>query len=276
VGEFRHLFGRALDDNELCSCGMPFRECGYWAKVLSVAFPTGFDRERIQAAVRAVNRVVAAPRLRWPRLQNGALREDVRIYRQAFTAAFRAVADVSGARVVVDSTKYPVHGLALQHMPELDLRTMLLVRDPRAVAHSWTRHRIRPEVHWEQREMPRHNVIRSAAAWDLSNGLTRWLDRRPNTFRVQRYEDFVAAPISELGQIASFALGVPTPVTPAVFEAQSHTSHTIAGNPIRVGRQQITVRADDAWRDRMSRRAQWAVAVSCLPQLRRYGYPLHA
>jgi hypothetical protein len=208
VGEFRHLFGRALGDNELCSCSKPFRDCPFWGKVLAEAFPDGIDRERTQRAVKRLNRLVMLPYLRWPKLMPPSVQEDARIYREAFERAYAAVAKISRARVVVDSTKYPVHGWFLRTMPTLDLSIMLLVRDPRAVAFSWERRRLRPEVHWEAREMPRYNVVRSALAWNLSNDITArlaWVSKR--TCRVQRYEDFVADPHGQLAEIASFALG---------------------------------------------------------------------
>ncbi len=109
-----------------------------------------------------MNRVIAAPPVRYPALRPPALREHCRIYGEAFVAAYRAVAAVSGASVVVDSSKYPLHGLFLSTVPDIDLIAMLLVRDPRAVAYSWTRHKPRPEIHWKEQEMPRHGVARSA------------------------------------------------------------------------------------------------------------------
>jgi hypothetical protein len=275
VGEFRHLFGRALGDNELCSCGAPFRECAYWTEVLTVAFPDGYDRKRIHAAVRAINRVVKAPALLHPSLQSASMRQHAAVYRDAFTAAYRAVATVSGASVVVDSTKYPLHGLFLRSVPSLDLSTMLLVRDPRAVAYSWTRHRLRPEVHWEEREMPRYRVSRSAFAWDLSNTLTR-IEMGDRPFRVQRYEDFVERPVEQLGEIASFALGRSVEVDQSLFETQPRVPHTIAGNPVRLGSETVTVRADLAWQEKMPAMKKQAVTVLCLPQMHRYGYRINA
>ena len=78
--------------------------------------------------------------------------------------------------------------------------------DPRAVAYSWQRHRIRPEVHWEKREMPRHDVARSAMAWNVSNTLTEKISNDPKHFRLQRYEDFIDSPLETIEAIASFAL----------------------------------------------------------------------
>lgn len=272
VGEFRHLFGRALGDNELCSCGRPFRDCPFWGAVLHEAFPEGVDRERVQAAVRHINRLVMLPRLRWPRLMTAHDRRAAQLYRETFTAAYRAVAKVAGASVVVDSTKYPLHGWLLSSIPALDLNTMLLVRDPRAVAFSWTRRRPRPEVHWEKREMPRWNVVRSAWAWNLSNDITAALQPpRSEHYRLQRYEDFVADPGTELAIIASFALGKPTKLPPELFSKQPRMPHTIAGNPVRIGSEQVRVRDDDEWKG-MPWYKRWAVSLCCRAGMRRYGY----
>lgn len=274
VGEFRHLFGRALGDDELCSCGVPFGDCPFWREVVATAFPDGYDRRRIQEAVEAFNRVVALPRIERPALRRRLTREQARTYRQGFVAAYGAVAAVSGASVIVDSTKYPMHGLFLGTLPELDLAGLLLVRDPRAVAHSWQRRRLRPEVHWEEREMPRHSVVRSALAWNLSNRLTERLRGSVSEFRVQRYEDFVASPASQLRELASFVAGEPTDVGPEVFGPPSQVSHTIAGNPVRLGGGAVEITPDERWRNEMPRSKQVLVSALCTPRMRRYGYPL--
>jgi hypothetical protein len=273
VGEFRHLFGRALGDNELCSCGVPFRDCPFWNKVLAEAFSDGIDRGRIQHAVKRFNRLAMLPCLRWPALMSAFMREDAQLYRDAFERAYAAVANISGANVVVDSTKYPMHGWFLRTLPSVNLSIMLLVRDPRAVAFSWTRRRVRPEVHWEKREMPRYNVLRSALAWNLSNDLTAALRTRTLQYRVQRYEDFVADPPGELAAITSFALGSKVPLPKQLFEKQPHVPHTIAGNPVRIGSETVRVREDAEWKT-MPAYKQLAIALLCLPGMLRYKYRL--
>ncbi|HSX30375.1 MAG TPA: sulfotransferase [Candidatus Saccharimonadales bacterium] len=275
VGEFRHLFGRALGDNELCSCTKPFRECDFWSKVLAEAFPDGVDRTQTQRAMKRFNRLVMVPFLRFPSLMTPGMRAEARIYRQAFAAAYAAVAKVSGAKVVVDSTKYPMHGWFIGTMPEIELKTMLLVRDPRAVAFSWERRRLRPEVWWEPREMPRHLAFMSAAAWDIFNALTAHMRFFSKSYRVERYEDFVADPAGELTDIASFALGTTIKLPAKLFEKQPHVPHTIAGNPVRIGSQQVKVKDDDEWRA-MPTYKKLTVNAICLPAMIHYGYPLRS
>lgn len=269
VGEFRHLFGRALGDNELCSCGEPFNECQFWRQVLSAAFPAGFDREEIQRSVEAVNRLATVPALRISRLRSRGMRAHLDRYAAAFHAAYRGVLDVSGGRVVVDSSKYPLHGMALEASQTADLRVMLLVRDPRAVARSWQRKRVRPEVHWEERYMPQHSLVRSALAWSVSNRLTRGIGGRGSNTRTQRYEDFVADPVSQLEEIAEFALDGLTPAAGTSIEA-----HTVAGNPMRLSGKALNIEPDTKWMGEMGSGAQLLVAALCLPGMIRYRYSL--
>jgi hypothetical protein len=192
-------------------------------------------------------------------------------YSETFEAAYRAIAKVSGASVVIDSTKYPVHGWFLQTLKSLNLHAMHLVRDPRAVAYSWERPRVRPEAYWEECEMPRRTIVRSALAWNTSNSLTEQLKGFVKSYRVQRYEDFVAHPERELADIASFALGSPTDLPKNLFERQPHTPHTLAGNPVRMGSEHITIRNDAAWHT-MPRYKQFLIGLLCFDGMRRYGY----
>jgi len=273
VGEFRHLFGRALTDNELCSCGHKFRDCPFWKKIIKEAFPDGYDAERIQRAVRHFNRLAMLPKIRREDRLSADEQADAKLYREAFAAAYRAVAKVSGAEVIVDSTKYPMHGWFLSTMPEIDLSVMLLVRDPRAVAYSWQRKRLRPEIWWEEREMPRYSLARSALAWDVSNRLTAELEPFAADYRVQRYEDFIADPAGELADIASFVLGRTVELPADLFDRQPHLPHTIAGNPVRIGSEHVKVKEDNEWKH-MPAAGRLLISGLSAPQMVQYDYPL--
>jgi hypothetical protein len=217
------------------------------------------------------NRLVMLPFLRFPSLMTPTMRARAKIYHDSFAAAYRAIATVSGANVIVDSTKYPLHGWFLSTMPEIGLKTMLLVRDPRAVAYSWQRKRLRPEVHWEKREMPRHSAFASGGAWTIFNAFTARLRSLQHPFRMQRYEDFVADPSGEIAAIASFALGTPTALPKDLFEKQPHVPHSIAGNPVRIGSEHVRVKLDDEWM-KMPLRDQLSAEICSFPGMLRYGY----
>jgi hypothetical protein len=52
---------------------------------------------------------------------------------------YRAIQCVSGARVLIDSSKVPTYGLILSRTSDIHLSVLHLVRDSRAVAYSWLR-----------------------------------------------------------------------------------------------------------------------------------------
>jgi len=51
------------------------------------------------------------------------------------------------------------------------------------------------------------------------------------------------------------------------------TSHGLSGNPSRFRDGEITLRADETWRERMSRRDRLIVTAIALPLMLRYGIP---
>ena len=235
----------------------------------------GIETKRVQAAVDSYNNLRAVNVAQFPAKRTTAQKEAAKIYADAFKKAYSAVLEVAGAKVVVDSSKYPLHGLFLSSLPEIDLKVELLVRDPRAVAHSWQRKRLRPEVHWEKREMPRHAIARSAIAWNLSNSLTEKLDNENRVFRTQKYEDFTDKPLEQLREIAEFCLNTPTEINQSIFSAAASVrSHTIAGNPVRLADQAITVKQDEKWRNEMPFYKKVQIDLLCARGMHKYEYPL--
>src|SRR5205085_9377274 len=68
AGEMRYLFDRGLRDNRLCGCGVPFRECPVWTRILTAAGRG--DDAAVAAArwgrIRRLHRLVAASPGRLP------------------------------------------------------------------------------------------------------------------------------------------------------------------------------------------------------------------
>ncbi len=145
VGEIVHLWQRGLRDNARCSCGQPFADCPFWGEVGSVAFG-GWERvdaARMVATARAVDRHRRLPTLL---ASPGRLQPELDRYADSLARLFAAIAQVSGATVVVDSSKDPPHGFVLREVPQIDLRAVHLVRDSRGVAYSWTKRVVRPDA----------------------------------------------------------------------------------------------------------------------------------
>jgi hypothetical protein len=135
-----------------------------------------------------------------------------------------------------------------------------LVRDSRAVAYSWTRQRVRPEIHWKVEYMRRRSPFLTARRWVQYNALLEVLARRvPCSVRV-RYEDLAADPEGTITSLAG-------PMRPTSGEV----AHMVSGNPMRFDEER-PVRADTAWTTEMPAADRRLVTTVTAPLLARYGY----
>jgi len=186
---------------------------------------------------------------------------------------YRAVAEVSGTRIVVDTSKGPQHALALRGSPGVAIRTCLLVRDSRGVAYSWTRRKPRPEIADGEAYMDNYSVLRSTAEWVSFNaafGLGPAL--QVPTLRI-RYEDFVRRPREELTRVVRFAGSLSEP--PELFGEKTVSlspDHSMAGNPMRFTSGEVDLVVDDEWRSALPTGQRRLVTALTAPWLLRYGY----
>ncbi len=275
VGELVDLSRSVARDDELCGCGLRFSRCPHWVRVGEAAFGgwTAPVLERLAELQRATARQRHLPGLLASRRSpSPSLRE----LRARYARIYQAVCDQTGARVVVDASKGPALGAALAGSPDLDVRLLNVVRDPRAVAWSWTRRVERPHSTGGVDEMWRIPLRRSAAQWSALQleveVIARW--GQVPTARL-RYEDFVADPVVSLGAVTR-SLGLPLTPTdlPTVVDAHVvlNPSHGLSGNPGRFASGALALRADERWRNDMPAASRALVTALTLPLLRAYGY----
>ena len=111
--------------------------CPVWGPVLEKAF--GSPAVEIDAAALAAEdaRVMRTRHLPWmlaSRLVGDRLLHRLDALPGALTAVYRSIQEVTGAELIVDTSKPPSFGYLLQHLDDIDLRILHVVRDPRAVA----------------------------------------------------------------------------------------------------------------------------------------------
>lgn len=268
LGEVVHLWQRGLVDDDRCGCGEPFSRCGFWQAVGERAFGgwSQVDAEEVAALKAAVDRTRHLPWLARARLPERK-QEPVRRYTDLYVRVYQAALAVSGARVVIDSSKHASLAYALRWADPLDLRVLHLVRDSRGVAYSWSRAVRRPEVTGGEQYMPRWSPLTVCTLWTVQNLAFDRLARRARVTRL-RYEDFTADPDGTLAAVRSM-VGLPADDPP---EAEPPVCHSVAGNPLRFTDRPLRVRRDEAWRSALSRRRRVAVGLLTLPLRIRYGY----
>lgn len=194
------------------------------------------------------------------------------VYKELLSALYIAICKVSGARIVIDSSKEPPHGFLVAATPGIDAKLIHMVRDSRAVAFSWTRRRIRPEVHWKTQYMPRAGILRSAFLWNYYNLSTETLRMRMKDWRLVKYEELVASPSTSIETLLLWLRSDKDFVSRIDSDGVTDIkgNHSVAGNPSRFVTGRLQIRKDEEWKTSMSRRDRAAVMVLTFPLLVKY------
>jgi hypothetical protein len=275
AGEVREIWFRGCVENRPCGCGKAFRNCPFWSRVGDVAYD-GWDTLDLDALLHTrftLDRPWGAPRLVTHSSRFRA-RGGLERYTDALSRLFSAIRTVSGASVVVDSSKISTHGLILRRTPGVDLRTVHLVRDSRGVAYSTSKRVVTYVSDGEPTFLPRHGALASAARYDLYNGMTALLRTVGVPFLRMRYEDLMDEPSSRLQAVLAHA-GVRSHVDLSFLSGEQvelAENHQFGGNPVHFTQGTLELRLDDEWRVNMAERNRWVVTALTLPLLAAYGY----
>jgi len=277
VGEIEYIWRRGLQRDDRCGCGARFSECPFWTQVGQAAFGgwDQIDTARVVSLSQAVDRHRHLDRLaglRGPGPLAGPLAE----YTELTGRLYQAVREVSGADVIVDSSKNLSYALLVRRVPGVDLRLAHLVRRSHGVAYSWSRRVRKPSVGDGTEFMSVRSPAWSVGFWLTDNVLFELLGRSLDRATFVRYEDLVENPRAVLLRLIA-DLDLPAADLSLGFlagdQAELPLSHGISGNPMRSRQGQIVVRADEEWRTAMSLAQRAAITAATWPLLRRYGYP---
>ncbi|CAA9349465.1 MAG: hypothetical protein AVDCRST_MAG34-1665 [uncultured Nocardioidaceae bacterium] len=277
AGEVREVWLRGCVENRPCGCGDPFRDCVFWSRVGDEAFG-GWDRLDIEAILGVRyrrDRAWGIPRLLLARSR--PLDGELRRYVDALERLMKAIATVSGASVVVDSSKLPMHTLLLARADGLDVRLLHLVRDSRGVAFSNTKHVLKTVTAGRPTALPRNGSVGSSARYTVYNGLNDVIARSRMIPAMRlRYEDLIDDPRGKLLEVARHASGDDHHDVTFLRgdEAVLAENHLVDGNPVRFTQGPLRLRVDDEWRRRLPTRQRHTISALTYPFLRRYGYPV--
>lgn len=275
VGELYLTWEYALTRPNVCGCGEPVPACPFWVEVFDRAYGGlhGFDEREILQLIRKRARTRHFPE-RVIRGRSVTRRRDDQQLKANLQKLYAAVAAVSGCQVIVDTSKRPVYGRLLAEITELDTYELHLIRDPRAVAYSWSRHKIDPET---GRQAVRMGTLESSAQWMalnlVSEVMLRGLGRSERYLRI-RYEDFASQPVPAMAAVLEMLdLREPASVFVDGNRVEMEVSHTIGGNRCRYETGLVTIEPDLKWKAGMDGVRMALVAGLTWPLMRRYGYP---
>jgi hypothetical protein len=259
VGELRLLWQRGVLGHQDCSCGNAWDECELWHPVVRAVLTERTEVDPAAAARRFhdLGRRAGRALTRRPHHLGRVSRE----YAAVLGDVYRSIAEQTQARVIVDSSKNPMHAL-LARASGADVTVVHLVRDPRGVVWSHQRVKVPPPGAAANTTEPQ-GPLYIATRWTARNS---FIDRNVEPDLRIRYEDMVAD--TERTTKTIFATAG-TEVPPAGGGAE----HLIAGNPNRfeaVGRTVLQV--DDEWRVAQPAGQKRLIELVAGRVMRRYGY----
>lgn len=275
AGEVVHLWRRGLVDDEACGCGVPFSRCPFWSEVGASAFG-GWERLDARSVLDLqahVDRTRYLPRL----LREGPADRadgDWRRYTDLYHRLYGAIAARTGCRVIIDASKHASLAACLSWRYDIAVRVVHVVRDPRAVAHSWLKRvpRVQATPSSLEPEMARRSCATTAVHWLAQNAAFTALARRGVPTWLLRYEDFARSPRQSFAAVAAFAgCTGPSPFAgPRTVRLDG--SHALSGNPMRAARGELQVHPDETWRQELRPAARAVVSALTAPLRSRYGY----
>ena len=259
AGEVYALSER-ITNGDRCGCGVALADCPFWSSVLRSAFTDTDPLPRLRTERRWIQgRTLAS-------LALGRDRQRLRAYRSDLARLYRAIATLSGSRVVVDSSKSPTYAYILGRTQGIELYGVHLVRDPRATSYSWS-----VDPHYHRTRGPAFG-----ARWALWNLEVEALGlRHRRRFVRLRLEDFVRDPVAETRRVLAL-VGAEQAELPFVDGRSAHlpSHHMVEGHSSRFDTGVIPIRSSTTWQRRLSTRRELSTSLLAWPLQLLYGYPV--
>jgi hypothetical protein len=268
-GEIRFLWDPVVVRNSTCGCGSIIFECPVWSEVLARVSDVDVDQVvRWQHEIVKEHNTVRLLRHRagraWCALEG---------YAGVMRRLYEALSEVTGARVIVDTSKRPSYAAFLGTLDDFDPYYVHLVREPHASAHSW--HTRKYASARGDGEVRRRSALDATIRWDLLNLGSEVVLRRAGEERSQRirFEDFIATPRTTVDS-ARALIGEQEGPSPFLDErtVRLGVNHSIAGNPSRFATGTLVIEDKSEWRSAQGRFDRWVTTLVSYPFLRRYGY----
>lgn len=277
AGELRRLWSRGLRPGRTCACGRPHAKCAVWSKLL---VPGATFAEPSLNEIGRIQKKVAPEHLGW----RSALRlrrlsappppaTAAGRYLAAYTDLHTAFARVSGATVVIDSSKSAADAALLAVRPNVTTYVVQILRDPRGVAFSLQNHSA------NSAGLGQHALaLRAAMRWVAKHLTNEAIRRRYGSERsiLLRYEQLVEDPRGTVDAVAKL-VGLPSPVVdlaPGVPIRVPEVHGPDGSKRRRFVTTEVVLQLDTRWQKELHPLDRFLVTLLTYPLLRRYGYPI--
>ena len=277
TGELMRIIGRGVETGDFCSCGRPVSECDLWGRVLAFLAQhcPDLDYARLESTRKWATESWGFLPYLFVKAKPEERARDLDEYRRFLTTLYRAIREVTGARVIVDASKNLMFARLLTETPGVRVGVLHLVRDSRGVAYSLMKKQPRPGTSQRSEHFRQFGATIGSVLWSTAHVTTERLRHRTASYVRLRYEDFVADPSAAVERVLGETFPGVLPERFAHVNCRSidlGVDHLIASNPNRSRRGTIELHEDVDWRTHMSVWRRWLVTGLTFPLLRRYGY----
>lgn len=257
-----------------CSCRQPITQCEFWRRVSTAMADRGYPGFDITGAGTSIFEVASpyvrrllAPLYRGPVLEllrdfalslSSAWRTHLRSTNRLNEALIQALLAVTGAGVVIDSSKLAIRLKYLLRIRSLDIRVIRVIRDGRAVSLTYVDHwnfadsadpALRGGGTGARRPSPRRSMADAANEWKRSNEASDCLvaSLPRSQWTEVRYEELCANPAAALRRLAGFIGLDPDRI---LLDFRLREQHVI-GNGMRMDASS-EIRLDERWKTHLS------------------------
>ena len=203
---------------------------------------------------------------RFPLLVSGVISSQIKgIYCAHVRKLLAAISSVSHKSFIVDSSKHIGVAHVLLRCPNVDVRVLHLVRDPRGAMWSQMKRNV------EQKPKPPVQAMLKYSIKNLLCTVVHRLAPSGTVLRV-RYEDLISKPRQELGRIGRFLQIAMDDLIETIEQGNPlPVQYLIDGNRIR-NVEVMTVKLDDEWKTQLKRYHRMLAVLLTLPFSLAYGY----
>lgn len=224
VGECNRFWVRYYEGKTRCGCGEHMQQCTLWSEVHQRLEKRlhNYNPEAFQRQVKEIQLYK-----NYKQLSNLINSPDWQDFTTVVKEYYSLIAEITGKRIIIDSSKGVSWAYVLQSLDFADVRILHLERKLQAVANSWKKDIRLPEYIEVEEWMPKRSNRQIIKTWLKIKVMAKSINRN-GSYLYLSYEELCKRPEFWLQKVAYF---VEEKLNVASLIAKPN--HAIGGNPMR-------------------------------------------